>query len=182
MFLDNFIKAIERMKNILVLLLLVSLVDSFAQQPKKGDYARDAALDKFVGTWQGTQGGQSLKLVLKKEKVHMKDFDYSRDLLIGWHELTINGQVVESTLSFAGGPYDKNVTILGSSEGAVQVNLTTFRDLSRERNHAATLLLQEPNVIRLTLRLIEQVSLNKNKKDPVSALTVPGEWILKKVD
>ncbi|MBT1695391.1 hypothetical protein KK083_00795 [Fulvivirgaceae bacterium PWU4] len=170
------------MKYILVLVLFISLVDSWAQEPKKGDYVTDTALDKFAGTWQGTQGGQSLKLVLKKEKVYFKGFDYSRDLLIGWHELTINGQVVESTLSFAGGPYDKNVTILGSSEGQVQVNLTTFRDLSRERNHAGTLLLQDPNVIRLTLRLTEHVILNKKKQDPVNALTVPGEWILKKVD
>jgi len=65
-------------------------------------YTANPELDKFVGTWNWTDGYKSFTMTLKKEKVFdmMADDHSCKDILYGFHEYTQNASVVESSLSF----------------------------------------------------------------------------------
>ncbi len=100
------------MKNIINILLLFIFISCKSQTVyninnadhfgKSGYYYKDVEnlLDKYVGTWQYTNGNTSLKIVFKKQiKYYYVDDNYYIDVLIGEYEYIQNGVLVANYLS-----------------------------------------------------------------------------------
>lgn len=68
-----------------------------AQTPKKETYIQQPDLTKLEGTWKATKGKETLTIVLKLTP-KMKFGSRYTDVMIGWHEYTINGVTESSTL------------------------------------------------------------------------------------
>lgn len=63
-------------------------------------------LDKFVGTWQYTQGTDTFTIILKKISYHFSNpTNTIEEILIGWHKYIKNGQLVENTFNKMIVPY-----------------------------------------------------------------------------
>ncbi|MCO6175417.1 hypothetical protein NHF50_10220 [Flavobacterium sp. NRK F10] len=98
------------MKNILFTILIVftfisckaqivPLDASYWEYPQ-GTYIKDTfnEMDKFVGTWQYTQGTDTLTIVLQK-KIHIYNGEYYEDFLNGGYRYVSNGVEIVNTLS-----------------------------------------------------------------------------------
>jgi len=82
------------------------LLVAFYYQPaycqiKNGDYLKNENVNKFVGTWKWQSGDTSFIIVLKKEKITIKNPSavFHFDGLEGWHEFEVNGKIIESSLT-----------------------------------------------------------------------------------
>ena len=66
----------------------------------QGTYIKDTfnEMNKFEGTWQYTNGTDSLTIVMQK-KTHIYNGEYYEDLLIGEYRFVSNGTEVVNTLS-----------------------------------------------------------------------------------
>lgn len=98
------------MKNIIILLILILTISCKAQtvgldtkykDVSSGAYFKDLnnEMDKYVGTWQFTNGTDVLTIVLQK-KLHVFDGEYYEDLLVGEYSYTSNGIEIVNTLPF----------------------------------------------------------------------------------
>ncbi len=126
------------MKKLLIISLLIIFACSLtiAQRQyrtyKDGDHISRPALSPFVGTWVGTSGNTTLTIVLAKTTVNGKKKvlnttyysteekrnypNITEELIMGWHQVSVNGKVIQSSLSKKSNKYDykkKNHTIEG---------------------------------------------------------------------
>lgn len=97
------------MKNIIITLALILSVSCKAQilsletkvkDIPVGAYVKDLnnEMDKYVGTWQWTNGNDVLTIVLQK-KNNIYDGEYYEDLLVGEYSYASNGVEIVNTLS-----------------------------------------------------------------------------------
>lgn len=170
----------KKMYSTILLIACASFL--FAQTPKKGEYRRDDKLDKFIGTWEGSNENEILKIILKREKIYVKGMDFYMDVAIGWHEFIRDGKIIESSFDFVNNGYDKETTILGGSDDETKLRITVFRDLTRKRNSGGELKLIDNNNGILSLWFNEQVLINKKSVITKEAIPTPSEWIMKKID
>lgn len=171
------------MKSILtiVIVLLLHSIVACSQNPKKGDYLKDEKLDKFVGIWEASTGKGTIRIILKKEKIFIKGMDFYQDMIIGWHVYSKDKKTVESSIDYAGSVYDENVTILASSEGDDILKITTFKDISRNRNNVGIFKMKDLEEGVLTLNFLEQISINKSTPNPIEAIPIPSEWVMNRI-
>ena len=96
------------------LVFLMTVENMTAQQtpvqPAPGTYVQQPAYSLLEGTWYGTHGNEELTIVFKgyKKRSMGKIF---LDILYGWYEYKIDGQVNSSTLDFL---YDSNYVTIGA--------------------------------------------------------------------
>ncbi len=127
------------MKKLLIIPLLTLFACSIAiaqrqyRTYKDGDHISRPALSPFVGTWVGTSGNTTLTIVLVKATVNNKKRilnspyysekykknrpNITEELIMGWHQVSVNGKVIQSSLGKKSNKYDykkKNHTIEGS--------------------------------------------------------------------
>lgn len=76
----------------------VSLDASYWEYPE-GTYIKDTfnEMDKFVGTWQYTDGTNTFIIVLQK-KTHIYNGEYYEDFLVGEYRYVSNGVEIVNTL------------------------------------------------------------------------------------
>lgn len=76
----------------------VPLDASYWEYPE-GTYIKDTfnEMDKFVGTWQYTEGTNTLVIVLQK-KTHIYNGEYYEDFLVGEYRYVSNGVEIVNTL------------------------------------------------------------------------------------
>lgn len=75
---------------------------SFAQYFEKGEYFERPILNKYEGTWIGTNGSDTLIIILEKIKYHNVALDIYQDLVGGWYKLIENGEVKFDYLDLTG--------------------------------------------------------------------------------
>lgn len=106
------------MKNIIILLILILTISCKAQtigletrvkDIPIGAYVKDQnnEMDKYIGTWQFTNGTDVLTIILQK-KTHVFDGEYYEDLLVGEYSFISNGIEIVNTL-----PLLNDTTIIG---------------------------------------------------------------------
>ncbi len=170
------------MKKLLIIPLLTLFACSIAiaqrqyRTYKDGDHMSCPALAPFVGTWVGTSGNTTLTIVLVKTTVNGKKRvqnttyypaeekrnypNITEDLIMGWHQVSVNGKVIQSSLSKKSNKYDykkKNHTIEGFlpvfEETYDVLTLMFFKDAITDDvyNLSALTLLEDKKHVQLTI-------------------------------
>ena len=96
------------MKNIFLTLIAIITISCKAQtvplnthydDTNIGAYFKDTfnEMNKFEGTWEYSNGTDTLKIIIKK-KTHYFDGEYYQDLLIGEYQFINNGQEIVNTI------------------------------------------------------------------------------------
>lgn len=97
-----------------------------------GAYLKDTnnVLDKFTGTWQYTQGNDTLTISIQKITQHFNG-SYYKDKLIGGYKYVQNGKVLVNNIS----PSSDDLLISGSLIKSNDLNLIhlSFKDSERKR-------------------------------------------------
>lgn len=178
--LNNF-KLLFIKNNFFILLLLLSLCKlSFAQAPPKpGNYVIDNNLYKFIGIWEGSSNGQYVLIKLKKVKYYYPaPFNFYVDVLIGCHQYTNNGVVVESSMQYIDATnLNQHFTLFGKSSatnGSV-INMQ-FIDLTKKKTGQLTLTMNSGTVDQLTWSLEETEGVKI--RSPNYGFTVPVNLIM----
>ncbi|MCU4177897.1 DUF6705 family protein [Carboxylicivirga sp. N1Y90] len=137
-------------KCITTIVLSIITISVFAQwetYPKAGDYIQDPALNKFVGKWQGVRNDTTFTVIFKIRKKIAAKAGYHYDAIIGWHEVKVNGIIIESSLNRVGD------LSLGSRTCGVGIcskdDFTTnfrFKDITRNKSDQASFIIDSSNV------------------------------------
>jgi hypothetical protein len=182
---------------------------------KDGDYAKRPELDKFVGTWVWQSGDSIFTVVLAKtvinikksakqnDEEHYKIFkepgnterlypDATMDYIIGWHELKVNGKVIQSSLKNKSKPYDYTRRDTQTIKANVMpgkcskdfLDFSYFTDLLIEGNHYGGnfTLLGDGNSAELYISYPPEYMKRATPDDPaVFARNLPTRIVLKRV-
>ncbi|QDP86252.1 hypothetical protein FNJ88_12095 [Chryseobacterium sp. SNU WT5] len=101
-------------KIIMTLLPILACTMCFSQKP--GDNISDPYVDKFIGTWEWKNGNNNLVLILKKENI-LYPTGMTSDVILGFHQLIENGNVIEDNISFSNTNFNnRKWSILGNSD------------------------------------------------------------------
>ncbi|MBZ4187679.1 DUF6705 family protein [Niabella beijingensis] len=116
--------------------LLAASIVTYSQPPKPNSYIRNARLNRFVGTWIGNIGSDTIRFVLlKKKKVLMPlNTNVRVDLIVGFHSYTRGDSIIESSLEYSKTPYaDKKFSIsgIGKKESGRDIILGTITDITK---------------------------------------------------
>lgn len=148
--------------------LLFLFVGKFAHSqtpPKAGDYVIDNNIDKFVGAWVWSSNGQSVEIILKKEKFYYgAPFNFYADVLIGCHRYIKNGVIVETSMTYINNGLDQNFTLFGNSNRNNSSNaIIQFRDLTKKKIGNLSLTINTANnQLTWTLKETEGVKINSS--------------------
>jgi hypothetical protein len=197
------------MKKIAILtsLLIAMAWQATAQEMAKrdGDYAKRPELDKFVGTWVWQSGDSVFTIVLAKTALNNKtmdieehrnkksnDLDATMDWIIGWHELNVDGKVVQSSLKNKGKPYNYKHRDIQTIRANIMPGLCSknfldivyFSDLLLSGNHYGGnfTLLGDGNSAELYISYPPEYMKRATPDDPaVFARNLPTRIVLKRV-
>ena len=156
-------------------------------------YNKKPFVDQFVGTWEGSSGGETFRIVISKHKLQssVNPQEYA-DQIVGWHSYSKNNQVVESSTDKSKPIFltwdnaHDNSTLIGGIKVSDTKVWFNFHDLTKNKRCKATIemVAGKTDELRWTLEdkermnvIINGVPLNK----PVpEGFTVPTNLILKK--
>jgi hypothetical protein len=102
-----------------------------AQQP--GNYIINNDINKFIGTWQWTQGADTLKVTFVKVKVfYSPPANFHADRILGWHTYIKNGTQIESSFQLISStPTVATTTVLGGTIDDANELSFNIQDLSK---------------------------------------------------
>lgn len=91
------------MKHFILILfaIIISLqIEAQATNSTRSDFC--SPLQQFAGEWKWTHGNQTISIFLKfhRQSTTLGTVIVTRDCLIGWHEYTVDGLVIESDYQF----------------------------------------------------------------------------------
>ncbi len=70
--------------------------------PKDGDNIKNNDINKFIGTWKWEYEKETLIFILKKENIlHSFGKNIREDMIIGFHDLSKNGQIIETSTQYS---------------------------------------------------------------------------------
>jgi len=129
------------MKTILIYsIILLSLLEVNAFAQKDGDYIKSPELDPYVGKWQwvSADGDSTVTIILSKSVFNLKKHsntqpDINGDILIGWHEIVINGKIEQSSLKHKCKEFDysnKKQTLTGNFDQSLKKIRLRFTNLN----------------------------------------------------
>jgi hypothetical protein len=153
------------MKKYIILFLLsvvtLNLSAQWKTYPKLGEYIQDSNLDKFVGKWQGTKNDTTFTIVFMIEKHIKARGGFYYDALVGWHEVKVNGKVIESSLGKVG-----DMSLGSRTCGVGMVNQVygvnfRFKDITRKKSDQATFLIDSTNTNKATWSIRNTEMLSK---------------------
>ncbi len=134
------------MKNLISILIvtfssITSIVTAQNVELKNGSYIQYPELTKYEGTWLWQSGDSVLTIIFVKTILNHKELNELRgksfpevksDCIIGWHELVVNGKIIQSSLKQKTKNIDlkmKNQTIV-AFDGGDKINISQFNDIS----------------------------------------------------
>ncbi|MEJ7823030.1 MAG: DUF6705 family protein [Chitinophagaceae bacterium] len=130
---------------IIIAIFTFSIIKIQAQTPKPGEYRINNSLLKFEGSWIWFNGTDTLKLVLKKEKLHQPPgfaFNFYFDAIVGWYLYKKGNIIIENSLSFANTSYyDGHSSILGGNKNGKETLEGNIKDSKKNKFAAITLTL-----------------------------------------
>ena len=183
-------KTIIKLSTILICLLITNTL--MAQEYRKNPF-----IDQFVGTWEGSSGGETFRIVISKHKLDMTDDEPDEpkeyaDKIVGWHSYTKNNQVVESSTDKSKPIFltwenaHDNSTLIGGIKVSDTKVWFNFHDLTKNKRCKATIemVAGKTDELRWTLEDKERANVIVDgvpSSPPVpEGFTVPTNLILKK--
>lgn len=149
----------------------------------------DPELDKFVGTWKWTSSTEEVTITLAKQLVIRPNTGEQREMLVGWHSFTRNGNVVETSMSHLGrdvnidygsSDIDLKVTLRGISRGTTSVHFPVFWDLTLHKSCVLDLTLLSGSTTQATWRLKDGNGVYAGPVGTSGAFTLPTNLVLTK--
>lgn len=110
-------KRIFKLTFILITSLFIFECKAQNDLPQDGDNILNNNINKFVGTWNWSENGKSLQIILKKENVKLRvGMNLRADVLIGFHKYIENGVEIENSTQYSNTNYiDNKSTIFGGA-------------------------------------------------------------------
>ena len=180
------------MKNLKIILSIMLVVfvsnEIFSQNAENVEDHRNDKMNKFEGTWQWQSGDSLFVIILKKNKLSHKDTKGKTDILdvlIGWHEFSVNGVIIESSLQYTEETDNKNTrTLIGGVNASDKlIKRLSFNDLSKSKLGKASLELLpgEKDLVRWTLKETPGVKVLLPGEEPDYTFTVPTDVIMRRI-
>nr|WP_314494121.1 DUF6705 family protein [uncultured Chryseobacterium sp.] len=141
-------------------------------------------INKFIGTWNWSEGGKSFQLILKKESIKLPMTGNVRgEMLYGFHKYVDNNAVIENSTQFAGTTYlDKKSTVLGSSYDNPNIIKGNIQHIAK--NKGVNMIIEyidATHIKLLSLKNFEGTKVNFPGETPYdSSITLPQNIILTK--
>jgi hypothetical protein len=113
--------------------LILSCFSLKAQWPKSGDNIVNNTLTKFTGTWQWTNGTDTVRIFLKKDNVICPG-NFKADFIVGFHLYKKGNTIIESSYDYTNTVHaDKHSTILAGNDNGNNTLTGTLKDLSKNK-------------------------------------------------
>lgn len=181
------LQTIINMKHIKILIILICCFNIHqkieAQAPTQGSYITNNTMGAFHGTWQWTNGADTVKLHLATKKVYINfNGGFFWDNLVGWHLYKRGNTIIESSIQYINNIESR--TFLGGNEGQSNNNRCegTFTDITKNKYGELTLTLNTAQN-QLTWKLDVSPGLKartSNQPPYISGFTLPENMVLTK--
>ena len=146
-------------------------------------YKQNSDLKKFDGIWEYVDSNITFKVVLKAQKIYLRQFNTYIDLVQGYHYLTRNNKLVQNasklgkeTITSGGVFYD----FITKTEPKNTIRFT-FTDLERKIQEEGRVELLPGNRLKWTVKNMEHLG-SPGEKTPDFKIYVPNNVILNKVN
>ena len=129
------------MKRVFFILGISLLIMSSFDAKGEDDYFSFPELEKYVGTWQWQSKDSVFTIILTKVVVTVERRDdftpgFSLDALVGWHELSVGGEVIQSTMHLQTEELDYSAGSIKClwDKDYNRVRVTSFKDIIAGRS------------------------------------------------
>jgi len=154
-------------------------------------YVPNDKLNIFEGTWQWESNDSIFTIEILKTIVNSKKLDSSMpdsrdfDRLIGWHELIVNGKVIETNIKNKSNSYkyEKTDFIIFSnmpSNNEKEINFSNFKNISKNKSAEGVFIIQADDNNKAKFILYERILPPKERKG-AEGFTVPNRIIMTRV-
>jgi hypothetical protein len=167
--------------------LLIISKSSIAQDyPAAGSYLTNTTMGAFHGTWQWTNGFDTVRVRMMTLKVYYNaNGGFHWDRLVGWLFYKRKADMIENSYAYIGSSDINYCSFFGGNEGDPVGHITlTFNDLTKKKHGDLTLTLNAAqNELTWKLRVSEGVKVRTSPSDPPFSrgFTLPTDMILKKL-
>jgi hypothetical protein len=126
------------MRKIIPLIVFMTVFCKNAKAQNPGDYLTNTTLTPFHGTWQWTNGTETLTIFLNTEKTFIAGGQFYSDALMGWHKFERSGVVLVNTFDLR--PNHASSSILVGNRDNSQVAEGSYKDVYKNKLGAIKLL------------------------------------------
>ena len=177
-------------KYILIVLLSFNIQIAISQTNENKSFPMEQL--KFIGTWQWESHDSVFTIKIDKVQIDWKKFDSKMpdsagvdEILIGWHELTVMGKVVESNMnaknnSFKYEKRDHMIFWNTMPNNDKEIRYSNFKNISKRKSAKGVFIIQPDNNNKAMFILYES-SLAIHRKEYTEGFTVPNRIIMTRI-
>lgn len=168
------------MKKLIPLIVILTILFKNANAQNPGDYLTNTTLTPFHGTWQWTNGTETLTIFLNTEKTFIAGGQFYSDALMGWHKFERSGIVLVNTYDLR--PNHASSSILAGNRINAQVAEGSYDDIYKNKLGAIKILLtSNPDEIILQLSEMPGLRIVDTPGPNDSGFTIPTNITLQRL-